>query len=104
MYPCYYSWMSSPHILIKPDIFEKNINKNLRCINGYTNYVAQNLLVNWVPKNSWKMSLSESPQAHEIVPCPRTYICNYYEQINVAGDIFNSGVNVEEQEDYGFTR
>ena len=32
------------------DIFETNINRNLRCIHGYTHYFEQNELITWVSK------------------------------------------------------
>ena len=41
------------------DIFDTHINRNLRCIHGYTNYVAHNYLITWVSKNSWGMLFSE---------------------------------------------
>ena len=50
----------------KIDIFETYINKKFRCIHGYTNHVEQNVLFTWVSKNSWKMFLSEFPQALDI--------------------------------------
>ena len=37
-----------------------------------------------------------------VITCPRTIICNTCENINVYSDIFNSGGNVEDQEDCGF--
>ena len=49
------------------------------------------------------MFLSEFIEAKEIVPCPRTIICNNFEQMNAPGDILNVGGNVEDQEYYGFT-
>ena len=94
--------MTTPHILIKPDIFETSNKKYLTCIHGYTNYVAQNELITWVSKTSWKMFLFDFPQALEINPCPSTNICNTCKEINVAGDILNVGGNVEHQEDNGF--
>ena len=84
--------MTIPHILIKKsDIFETQINKNLRCIHGYTNYVAQNELITWVSISSWKFFPSEFPQAKIIIPCPRKIIFNTCEQINVSGGILNAG-------------
>ena len=50
----------------------------------------------------WGMLLSEFSQAGKIIPCPRTIICNNYEQMNLLGDILNAGDNVDDQEDYGF--
>ena len=38
-----------------------------------------------------------------MISCPRTIICNNCEQMNVSGDVLNDGVNVVDQEDYGFT-
>ena len=49
------------------------------------------------------MLLSEFLQANKVIPCPRTIICNDCEQMNLLGDTLNSGDNVEDQEDYGFT-
>ena len=83
-------------------IFYTHININLRCIHGYTDCVAHNDLNTWVSKHSWEMLLSEFSQAEKIIPCPRTIICNNYEQMNLLGDIFNAGDNVDNQEDYGF--
>ena len=49
------------------------------------------------------MVLSEFSQVKRIIPCPRTIICNNCEEMNVLGDILNTGDNVKDQEDYGFT-
>ena len=49
------------------------------------------------------MLLSEFSQAGKIIPCPRTIICNNCEQMNLLGDIFNTGDNVDDQEYYWFT-
>ena len=75
----------------------------MRYIHGYTNYVAQNELNNWVSIIIYKMFFSEFPQAKIIIPCQRTIICNYCEQMDVSGDILNAGGNVEDQKYYGFT-
>ena len=94
--------MTILHILIKSFIFETHINRNLRCINVYTNCVAHIDLITWVSKNYWEMLLSEFSQAEKIIPCPRTIICNNCEQTNLLCDILNYGDNVDDQEDYGF--
>ena len=75
----------------------------MRRVHGYTNYVAQNELITWVLKNSWKMFFSGIPQALEIKPCLRRTICNTCEKINMSGDILNANENVVDQEDFGFT-
>ena len=49
------------------------------------------------------MLLSEFSQSERIITCPRTIICDNYEQINVSGDVLNAGGNVEYQENYGLT-
>ena len=59
-------------------------------------------LITYVSKSSWGMIISEFSQAEKIIPCPRTIICNSFEQINLLSDIFNPGDNVNDQEDYGF--
>ena len=38
-----------------------------------------------------------------MIPCYRTILCNNYEQMNVLGDILNSGENIEYKEEYRFT-
>ena len=55
------------------------MNKNLICIHGRTNCVAHNDLITWVTKHYSEMLLSEFSQAGNIIPCPRTIICNNYE-------------------------
>ena len=55
-YPPYYD-------IKKPVIFGTHINIHLRCIHGYTNYVARNYLITWVSKNSWEILFSEFLQA-----------------------------------------
>ena len=92
----------SPYSYKKYVIFETHINRNLRCIHGYTNCVAHNDLITWVSKNSWDMLLYKFSQAGKIIPCPRTIIFNNCEQNNLVGDIFNAGDNVDDHEDYGF--
>ena len=79
------------------NIFETSINKKSKCIHGYKNHVEQNVLITWVLKNIWKMFLSEFTQELETNPCPRKIICNTCELINVSGDIFNYGGNVEDE-------
>ena len=37
----------------KSDIFEANINKEFRCIHGYTNHDEHNVLMTWVLIKSW---------------------------------------------------
>ena len=39
--------------------------------------------------------LSEFSQAEKIISCHGTNICNHYEQMNMSGDILNSGGNAE---------
>ena len=85
------------------DIFETNINKIFICNNGYTNHIEKNVLITWVQKKSWKISLSGFLQELDINPSPRTIVCNNCKIINVSGDILNAGGNVEDEDDYGFT-
>ena len=40
-------------------IFEKQINRNLRCSHGYNNCVRHTDFITWGYKNSWDMFLSE---------------------------------------------
>ena len=47
------------------------------------------------------MLLSEFLHAERISACPRTTICNKYEQINTRGDILNAIDNVDDQEILG---
>ena len=77
------------------DILETKINENLKCSHGYKNYVAQNILITWVPKIVHKCFLSGFPQANVINPSPKTTICNFCEQIDVSGDILDSSEIVE---------
>ena len=56
----------------KSDIFKANINKEFRCIHGYTNHDEHNVLITWVLIKSWEMLLSEFPQVLDINYCPRT--------------------------------
>ena len=49
------------------------------------------------------MLLSEFLHSERISACPRTIICNKYEQINRRDDILNAGDNVDDQENVGFT-
>ena len=49
------------------------------------------------------MLLSECSQAEKIISCPRIISFNNFEQNNMLGDILNTGNNVDDQEDYGFT-
>ena len=85
------------------DIFETHINSNLRCIHVYTNCIRHTYLITWVSNSSWGMLLSEFLHAEIINACPRTIICNKYEQSNTRGDILNAGDNVDDQETFGFT-
>ena len=78
-----------PYSVKKSDIFETHINRNLICINRYTNYVEQNEFIKWVLIIICKMFLSEFPHA-KTIPCPRKIICNTWEQINVSDDILNA--------------
>ena len=92
-----------PYYDKQSDIFETKINKNLRCIHGYANYVAHNDLITWVSKNSREIFIPEFSQSGKIIPFPRTIISNNFEQMNVLGDTFNSGGSVEHQEYCEFT-
>ena len=49
------------------------------------------------------MLLSEFPQAEKISACLRTIVCNNFEQNIMIGEILNTGDNVDDQEDFGFT-
>ena len=49
------------------------------------------------------MLLSGFSHAERISACPRTIICNKWEQSNMRGDILNAGDNVDDQENFGFT-
>ena len=49
------------------------------------------------------MLLSEFSYAEIISAFTRTIICNKREQNNMIGEIFNSGDNVDDQEDSWFT-
>ena len=60
----------------RSDIFETHINSNLRCIHGYTNCMRHTDLITWVSNSSWDLLLSEYIHAVNIIPCPRTTICN----------------------------
>ena len=84
-------------------MFGTNINKNLRCCHGYTNYVGQKQIITWVSKNTWDIFYSEFPQAQVILPCTRTIIFNYCEQKYVAGDTLYAGGNGDQQDDFGFS-
>ena len=75
----------------------------MRCSHGYINCVRHTDLVTWVSKNFWEMLLSEFLHAEIISSFPRTIICNKHEQNNMIGEIFNSGDNVDYQEDSWFT-
>ena len=86
----------------RSDIFETHINRNLRCSHGYNNYVRHTDLITWVSIDSWEILLSEFSHAERISACPRTKICNIYEQSNMRGDILNAGENVDDQENIGF--
>ena len=44
-YPPYYDKQSKK--------IEANINKQFRCIRGYTNHDKHNVLITWMPINSW---------------------------------------------------
>ena len=83
-----------PYSYKKLDIFETNINKNLRCIHQYTNYIAQNELTTWISKYSWKCFFLNSHKHLKQIPVPgqpSVIIANK----NMSGDILNSGGNVE---------
>ena len=49
------------------------------------------------------MLLSEFPQAEKISACLRTIVCNNFEQNIMIGEILNTGDNVDDQEEFGFT-
>ena len=49
----------------KAVIFETHINRNLRCIHGYTNCVAPHDLITWISKNYWEMLYSKFSQAEK---------------------------------------
>ena len=87
----------------KSDIFETHINSNLRCIHGYTSCMRQTDLITWVSNSSWDMLLYEFIHSVKIIPCPRTTICNKYEQSNTSCDILNAGENVDDEENFGFS-
>ena len=87
----------------KSDIFETHINSNLRYIHGNTNCTRHTDLITWVSNSTWKMLLSKFNHAVDIIPCPRTKICNKCEQINTSGDILNAGDNANNEEIFGFS-
>ena len=45
----------------------------------------------------------EFPQTKKTILRPMTIICNTCEQTNLVGNILNSGENLVDKEDYGFT-
>ena len=47
-----------------------NINRNLRCIHGYTNYVAHIDLITWVPRDYWEMLFAEFSPADKYFSVP----------------------------------
>ena len=67
-YPPYYDEIS--------DISEKHINRNLRCIHGYTNCVRHTDSITWVYIDYWERLLSEFSHAERISACPRTIFFN----------------------------
>ena len=83
-------------------IFETHINRNLRYIHGYTDYVAYNDLITWVSKILGKCYFLNFHKLKKIISFPRTTIHNNCEQNNMLGDILNAGDNFDDQEDYGF--
>ena len=36
------------------ETFETNINKNLRCCHGYTNYSEKKQFITWISINTWE--------------------------------------------------
>ena len=76
-----------PHSDKISDIFETHLNRNLRCIHGYTTCVRHTYLITWVSIHSWEMLLSEFSHSERISSCPRTIICNEcgkrYEKLNI---------------------
>ena len=67
--------------------FETHMNRNLRCIHGYTNCVRNTDSITWVSMHSWEMLLSEFSHSERISACPRTKLCNKCKQSNMRGDI-----------------
>ena len=59
--------------------------------------------ITWVSNSSWDMLLSVFIHSVKIIPCPRTTICNEFEQSNTSGDILNGGDNVDDEEILGFS-
>ena len=82
----------------KSDIFETHVNRNLRCIHGYTNCMRHTNLITWVSNYACMMLLSEFNHAVKIISCPRTTICNKCEQSNMSGDILNTGEKSDDEE------
>ena len=87
----------------KSDIFETNINSNLRCIHGYTNCMRHTDLITRVSNSAWKMLLSQFIHAAKIIPCPRTTVCNKCAQSNMSGDILITGYNTDDEDIFGFS-
>ena len=50
--------------------FKTHVNRKLRCIHGYKNYVVQNQSITWVSKHSWEMLLSEFSKAEKYFAAP----------------------------------
>ena len=85
------------------DIFETHINSNLICIHGYTNCIRRTDSITSVSNSYWDILPSEFIHAVKISACPRTTICNKYEQSNTSGDILNTVDNVYDEEMFGFS-
>ena len=85
------------------DIFETHINRNLRCIHGYTNCTRHTYLITCVLNSAWKMLLSQFIHAVKISPCPRTTVCNKCAQSNTSGDILITRDNADDEDIFGFS-
>ena len=60
-------------------------------------------LITWLSHSCWGMLLSEFIHAVKIISCPRTIICNKYEQSNTRGDILNAGQKFDDKEIFWFS-
>ena len=69
----------------------------------YTNCGRHTDSITWVSNYYWDMLLSEFIHSERINACPRTKICNKFEQSNTSGDVLNASDNVDNQEIFGFT-
>ena len=80
------------------------MNKEFRYIHGYKNHDEHNVFITLVLVNFPEMLHSEFPQALDINSCPSTIVCNIFIVMNVSGDILNDDENVEDKDEYYFTR